>query len=52
MYNIGNPHSIKVWQQQHERGELRSLQRTPSLDNSVPTRKKTFPQLPEREQSE
>jgi transposase len=52
MYNIGNPHSITMWQQQHERGELRSPQRIPSLDNSVPTNKKTSPQLPEPEQSE
>jgi transposase len=31
MYNIGNPHSITMWQQQHERGELRSPQRIPPI---------------------
>jgi transposase len=51
MYNIGNPHSITMWQQQHERGELRSPQRIPPLDNSVPTKKKTSPRSPEPERS-
>lgn len=49
MYNIGNPHSITMWQQQHERGELRSPQRIPSLNNSVPAKKKTSPESPELE---
>ncbi len=26
LYNIGNPHSITMWQKQHERGELCSPQ--------------------------
>lgn len=52
IYNIGNPHSITVWQQQHERGELSSPQCIPLLDNSVPTKKMTSPQPPESEQSE
>jgi transposase len=51
MYNIGNPHSITMWQQQHERGELRSPQRIPPLDNSVPTKKTTSPRPPEPEPS-
>jgi transposase len=52
MYNIGNPHSITMWQQQHERGELRSAQRIPPLDNLVPTKEKTSPRSPEPERSE
>lgn len=52
MYNIGNPHSITMWQQQHERGELRPPQCIPPLDNSVPTKKKTSPRPPKSEQSE
>lgn len=52
IYNIGNPHSITMWQQQHERGELRSPQCIPSLDSSVPTKKKTSPRSPESGQSE
>jgi len=52
IYNIGNPHSITMWQQQHERGELRSPQCIPPLDNSVPTKKKAAPRTPEPEQSE
>lgn len=52
IYNIGNPHSITMWQQQHKRGELRSPQCNPPLDNSVPTKKKTAPRSPESEQSE
>jgi transposase len=52
MYNIGNPHSITVWQQQHKRGELRLPQCIPPLDNSVPTKKKTSPSPPKSEQSE
>lgn len=49
IYNIGNPHSIMVWQQQHERGELRLPQHISPLDNSVPRKKKTSPQSPEPE---
>jgi transposase len=52
IYNIGNPHSITMWQQQHKRGELHSSQCTPRLDRSVPTTKKTSPQAPAPEQSE
>jgi transposase len=52
MYNIGNPHSITMWQQQHERGELRSPQSISPLDNSVPTKKKTSPRPPKSKQSE
>ena len=52
MYNIGNPHSITMWQQQHERGELRSPRRIPPLDNLVPTKEKTSPRSPEPERSE
>jgi transposase len=52
IYNIGNPHSITMWQQQHKRGELRSPQCIRPLDNSVPTKKKTSPRSPEPEQSE
>lgn len=51
IYNIGNPHSITRWQQQHERGELRSPQCIPPLDNSVPTKKKATPRSSEPEQS-
>lgn len=51
-YNIGNPHSITMWQRQHERGELRSPQHILPLDNLVPTKKKTSPRSPEPEQSE
>ena len=52
MYNIGNPHSITLWQRQHERRELRSPQRISPLDNLVPTKKKTSPRSPEPERSE
>ena len=52
MYHIGNPHSITMWQQQHERGELCSPQRISPLDNSVLTKKKAPPQSPEPERSE
>jgi transposase len=52
IYNIGNPHSITMWQQQHKRGELGSPQCISPLDNSVPTKKKTSPRSPEPEQSE
>lgn len=52
MYHIGNPHSITMWQQQHERGELCLPQRIAPLDNSMPTKKKTSPRPPEPEQSE
>lgn len=52
IYNIGNPHSITMWQQQHERGALRLSQHIPPLDNSVPRKKKASPQSPEPERSE
>jgi transposase len=41
IYNIGNPHSITMWQQQHKRGELRSSKCISPLDSSVPTKNKT-----------
>lgn len=47
IYNIGNPHSITMWLQQHERGELRSPQYIPSLDNSVPSKKKISSRSPD-----
>ncbi|CAM5447242.1 hypothetical protein ECAE60S_02699 [Eoetvoesiella caeni] len=52
IYNIGNPHSITMWQQQHERGELCSPPCIPPWDNPVPTKKKTSPRSPESELSE
>lgn len=52
MYNIGNPHSITRWQQQHEREELHPPQRIHPLDNSVPTKKKTPPRSSEPEPPE
>lgn len=52
IYNIGNPHSITMWQQQHERGELRSPPCIPPWDNSVPTKKKTSLRSPKSEMSE
>lgn len=51
IYNIGNPHSITMWQQQHERGGLRLPRHIPPLDNSVPRKKKTSPRSPEPERS-
>ena len=51
IYNIGNPHSIMLWQQQHERGELRAPQSLPSLDHSMSTKKKRSPRSPESELS-
>lgn len=52
IYNIGNPHSIRMWQQRHERGEPRLPQRSSALDNPVPTKKKTSPRSPVAEQSD
>lgn len=56
IYNIGNPHSITIWQQQqqqqHERGELRSPQCISLLDHSVSTKKKTSLRPPVSEQTE
>lgn len=52
IYNIGNPHSITMWQEQHKRGELRSSQCTPPLDSSVSTIKNTSPRSTKPEQSE
>lgn len=52
IYNIGNPHSITLWQQQYERGELRSPQYIPLLDHSVSTKKRASPRSPESELSE
>lgn len=49
IYNIGNPHSIVTWQQQQERGELRSPQCIPSLDNSVSAKKKPSSRSPQPE---
>jgi len=43
LYNIGNAHSITMWQQQHERRELCSPQRISPMDNSVLTKKKIAP---------
>lgn len=51
IYNIGNPHSITMWQQQHERGELRLPQYIPPMDNSVQTKNQTSPRPPESERS-
>lgn len=51
MYNIGNPHSIKMWQQRYERGEFRSPQHLPSLDKLVATKKK-IPSRPSHHESE
>lgn len=51
LYNLGNPHSITLWQQQHERGALRLAQHIPPWDTSVPRKKKASPQSPEPEQS-
>lgn len=51
IYNIGNPHSITMWQKQYECGELRSLPCIPPLDSSVPIKKKTSPSSPEAEPS-
>jgi transposase len=45
MYNIGNPHTITVWLQQHERGELRSLQYIPHWIIRCPQRKRPRPSL-------
>jgi len=52
IYNIGNPHSITIWQQQYERGEICSSQCISPLDNSMSTKKKTSPRLPESEQAD
>lgn len=52
IYNIGNPHSITMWQKQHECGELRSLPCLSPLDNSMPIKKKTSPSSPEAGQSD
>lgn len=52
IYNIGNPHSITLWQQQYERGELRSPQCVPLLDHSVSTKKKNSPRSLASEQLE
>jgi transposase len=43
IYNIGNPHSIAMWQQQQARGRLRSSKRmNPSGQHiSMPEKKKT-----------
>lgn len=49
IYNIGNPHSITMWQQQKARGELCSLKNMrPSGKNvSMPVKKKTSSQSSE-----
>jgi transposase len=54
IYNIGNPHSITMWQQQKARGELRSLKgmRPSGQDVSVPAKKKTSNQSLEAPRSE
>lgn len=54
IYNIGNPHSITMWQQQKARGELRSLKsmRPSGQDVSVPAKKKTLNQSSEAQPSE
>ena len=55
IYNIGNPHSITMWQRQQARGELGSLKNMlPPLGKGVcvPTKKKTSRPSPGTERSE
>lgn len=54
IYNIGNPHSITMWQQQKARGELRPLKsmRPSGQDVSVPAKRKTSNQPLEAPRSE
>lgn len=52
LYNIGNAHSITMWQQQHERGELCPSQCFSPMDNSVATKKKIAPVQSEPDRSD